>query len=83
MSVVAKPQGRWTYWIDVSESETAGTQHAWQVTKVYQPQPETAVPVARGTADSVDRAERDAQDARDAAMRASRETEVGEKRPEA
>jgi len=83
MSVVAKPQGRWTYWIDVSESTAVGTRHSWEVTKVHSPQPETAVPVARGVADTLDRAERDAQDARDAAMRASREKEVGEKKPDA
>ncbi len=83
MSVSAKPQGHWTYWIDVSEAESGGAQHSWEVTKVHSPQPETAVPVAKGMAESVDRAERDAQDARDAAMRASREEEVAEKRPDA
>lgn len=83
MSVSAKPQGRWTYWIDVLESETGGARASWEVTKVHSPQPETTVSVARGVADTVDRAERDAQAARDAAMRECRETEVAEKRPDA
>lgn len=70
MTVIAKTQGKWTYWIDVSDP-AAGVKHSWAVTKVHQRTPETTLAVTDGVAETQEGAERAAHDARDTAMRTS------------
>jgi len=72
MSTIAKPQGKWTYWIDVSEPADSAEGFSWEVNKFQSPGLK-AVKVAHGLADTQEEAERAGQQARDAAMQAHHE----------